>query len=425
MRANMALYLSARGFGQTGHNLFLATILIIAGTGSHAAVGLGSIVAATTISAMILGIPCGAVADRLGPGRGFALGGALRAAMIGVALFVPSSAAVIVAVAFVYAAFSQIHNPSELALVKVISGNAAGRTHSLLIALQYGGQALGFLVLAPACYFLGGTDFALAVALAIVGGQVALATWLALRTGAAVPNEPSLRPGHFSGIRETLSLFAHSEPARDALAVQAIRMLVAQVVLVAFPLYVKHDLSIGNEGAAFLLVPGILGAGAGLLWTAASRPGDGTLRAMRLSALGLAISVFALAALDYGVTAVFSYSQLPPLVRFEAALNTTVVVAMPVAFLLGATLSVATVSARAALTSAAPLPIQSRVFAVQNTVADALVILPLLFAGVAAEFLGARTTLGALGMICAVTWLLMWHPRFQLPYLARRSTLRA
>jgi hypothetical protein len=151
---------------------------------------------------------------------------------------------------------------------------------------------------------------------------------------------------------------------------------------------------------------------------------EGTARAMRLSILGMAIAAFALAALDFGMAFAFTYSQVPPLVRFEAALDTTVIVAMPVAFLIGATLSVSMVAARAALTAAAPLGIQSRVFALQGTAADAVVVLPLLFAGFAAELLGARAILGGLGLLCSVIGLLMWHPRFQLPFLARRAASR-
>ena len=83
MRSDLALYLGARAFGQVGHNLFIATLFFIAGTGDHAAVGLGSVMAATTISAMVFGIPGGAMADRLGPGRGFALGSSLRSGLIG------------------------------------------------------------------------------------------------------------------------------------------------------------------------------------------------------------------------------------------------------------------------------------------------------------------------------------------------------
>lgn len=419
MRSDLALYLGARAFGQVGHNLFIATLFFIAGTSDHAAVGLGSVMAATTISAMLFGIPGGAMADRLGPGRGFALGSSLRVLAIGFALVWATSPAAVVVIGFAYAAVSQIHNPSEMALVKVLGDRTAGRMHSLLVAMQYGGQALGFLVLAPSLYFLGGTEAALAGALLIVGGQLILSNVLAVRLRRDA--DPASGGCQRSGFRETLSVFARSEPARDALAVQALKSLVAQVILVAFPLYVEHDLSLGAQGAAVLLVPGIAGAAVGLLWAATGLTLDGTVRAMRLSILGMAVAVFALAALDYGVNFAFAYSQVPPLVRFEAAMNMTVVIAMPVAFLIGATLSVSMVSSRSALTAAAPLGIQSRVFAVQATVADALVVFPLLFAGVAAELLGARSTLGALGALCAVTWLLMWHPRFQLAVLARRA----
>lgn len=80
---------------------------------------------------------------------------------------------------------------------------------------------------------------------------------------------------------------------------------------------------------------------------------------------------------------------------------------------------------RAALTAAAPVGIQSRVFAVQSTVSDAILVVPLLLAGVAAETVGARMTLAALGTLCSVTCLLMWHPRFQLAIFSRRAEQEA
>ena len=427
MRLNLALYLGARAFGQTGHNLFVASLFIIAGTSGHASIGLGSLLAATTIASVVFGIAGGSLADRMGPGRGFATGAALRACAIALAMVLPMPAALLVALAFGYSAISQLHNPAEMALVKVISARQAGRIHSVLVAIQYAGQGMGFLVLAPTLYFVGGVEAALAGALFIVLVQLAMAAVLAIRIrplvveavaeASAIGDEPRKR---FAGLRETATFFSGSEPARDALAVHALKSLVAQVIMVAFPLYLKNDLSLGTEGALFLLVPGIAGAAAGLAWSGMGLSLEGTARAMKLSILGMAVAAFALAALDFGMAFAFTYSQVPPLVRIEAALNTTVIVAMPVAFLVGATLSVSMVASRLALTAAAPLAIQSRVFALQNTVADAFIILPLLFAGVIAEFLGARATLGSLGFLCLATWVLMWHSRFQLPFLARR-----
>lgn len=427
MRWNLALYLGARSFGQTGHNLFIASLFIIAGTGNHASLGLGSLLAATTTASVVLGVPGGALADRVGPARGFALGAALRACLIAFAFLAPLPPGGVIVLAFAYSAISQLHNPAEMALVKVLSARQAGRIHSLMVAIQYGGQGMGILVLAPALYFLGGVQAILAGAFFIILVQLSLSTALAIRIRPLVLND-RLRSGEgarvagaarFAGLRETFSFFSGSEPARDALAVQALKSLVAQVMMVAFPLYLKNDLSLGTDGAIFLIVPGVAGAVAGLVWAGTGLTLKGTARAMRLSILGMAVAAFALAALDFGMSVAFSYSQVPPLVRFEAALNTTVIFAMPLAFLVGATLSVSMVASRLALTTAAPLSIQSRVFALQSTVADAFIILPLLFAGVVAEFLGARATLGALGFLCLATWLLMWHPRFQLRFLAR------
>lgn len=406
--SNLSLYYGARITGQVAHNLFLATLLILAGTGEHTAAGLGSLMVATTLAAMIFGIPGGSLADRIGPGRGFALGASLRALSIGLLLVGPHSATAAIAVAILYSAVSQLYNPSELALVKVICDRSAGRVHSLLVAMQYGGQGLGFLVCAPVLYLVGGAQAALAGSLVAMLLHMAVTHWLAFRLREAGSSSTLVR----TGFRHALSIFRTSEPARDALAALAVKSLVGQVVLLAFPLYVEHDLSLGAGGAVVLLAPGIAGVATGILWGATFLNLDGAARAMRLSVLGLSVAVLALAALDYGVSFAFAFTQVQALVRFQASLNMTAIVGMPVAFLLGASLSIALVSSRVALTAAAPLAMQSRVFAVQATVNDALVVLPVLFAGVAAELLGARMTLGALGIFSAITWLLMWHPWF-------------
>ena len=421
MRSNLALYYGARVTGQVAHNLFIASLFVAAGTSGHSAMGLSSLIIAMAVSAIAFGLPGGALADRLGPGRGFAVGSSLRAAVIAFALLSQPSTAALIGVAFIYAAVSQVHNSSEMALVKSLCQRSPGRAHSLLVAMQYGGQAVSFLVLAPALYYLGGVQAAIAGALVITLTASGLTSLLAHRLRGTVRPDPELENGKFAGLRQTFTFFVHSAPARDSLAVNAVKSLVTQVIMVAFPLYVKHDLSLGNEGAILVLAPGIAGAAVGLAWAATALSREGMARAMRLSIAGMTVAVCALASLDYGVSAAFTYSQVPPLVHFETVLNTTALVAMPVAFLIGATLSVAMVSSRAALTAAAPGGIPSRAFAVQSTVSDALVVLPLLFAGVLAELLGARMTLAALGGLCGITWLLIWHPRFQFGIFARRS----
>ena len=143
--------------------------------------------------------------------------------------------------------------------------------------------------------------------------------------------------------------------------------MAAQGILITLPLYVRHDIGIGREAVAFLILPGIVGALFGLVWTGGMLTPKRARSIMRLCLLGLIVGVFALASLDYGITAVFEFSQIPPLVHFSVALNTTYIIALPVAFILGTALSASVVAARVVLTETAPIGQQSRIFAVQST----------------------------------------------------------
>jgi len=144
---------------------------------------------------------------------------------------------------------------------------------------------------------------------------------------------------------------------------------------------------------------------------------------MRLALLSMVVGVFALASLDYGLNAVLTFSQVGPLVDLEASLNTTFIVAFPVAFLVGLAVTLALVSARVALTAAAPLAHQSRVFALQATLTDSFVVLPLLLMGIGVEVAGARPVLAAMGLIGALTFVFIQLPRFMpIPLLLHPHT---
>jgi hypothetical protein len=56
---------------------------------------------------------------------------------------------------------------------------------------------------------------------------------------------------------------------------------------------------------------------------------------------------------------------------------------------------------------------QSRVFAVQSTMTDSLVVLPLLLLGVGAQLTGARTTLAAIGVLATIALIAIEQPRFR------------
>jgi hypothetical protein len=408
MRPGLLLYYSAKFSGQVAQNLLFASLFVVAGTSDKSAVGLSSLLIATTGASLLFGVMGGALADRIGPGRGMAFGAILRTLVIALCFFEFNAAAVGAGVIFAYSAVSQIYSPSEMAMVRVLCGKGRATPHSLGVALQYAGQGVGMLALAPLLFVIGGTQAMLAGA--VVAGAVLSAITVALSLNHGRPaREPS---GDHSSLRDSLRVFKRSPMARDALAVLAVQTMIIQGIVVALPLYLRNDISLGEEWGIFLVAPGAAGVLAGLAWSAAAVTPEVSQKVMRLALLSMVVGVFALASLDYGLDAVLTLSQVGPLVDLEASLNTTFMVAFPVAFLVGLAVTLALVSARVALTAAAPLAHQSRVFAVQATLTDSFVVLPLLLMGIGVEVAGARPVLAAMGLIGAATFVFIQLPRF-------------
>ena len=412
LHSELPLYYAAKLTGQIAQNLLLAALFLMAGTSSHAAIGLSSLFLATLVPAVLFGFLGGAVVDRFGASRGFVIGPILRlwAVVLGlVFLGGPGSAWV---VAFAYATVSQIASPAEMAMVRTLRGSAPARAHSMIVLLQYVGQGVGMLALAPALYYLDGPRAIIAGSAVIFALQIVLSGVVALRVG----DEPAAAPhpgrSAFSFF-ETVRFFRREPLAREAVTVLAVKAMVAQGIVVALPLYLKHDMGLGTSALFFLLVPGIAGTIAGLIWAGGPRITSARCReTMRLSLAGMVVSVFALSALDLSIRIVAEYSHVPPIAALAVTMNTTFVVAIPVAFLLGMALAAALVSARVVLTERAPIGQQARVFAVQASLTDGLVVLPLLLLGVGAQFAGARPTLAAIGVVSTIAMLAITHPRF-------------
>ncbi|HEY4668311.1 MAG TPA: MFS transporter [Tepidiformaceae bacterium] len=399
-------YYAAKFTAQTAQNMLLAALFVIAGTSTAAAIGLSSLFVATLLPAILLGLPGGAIVDRIGPARGFALGAILRLLPVVAAVFLLEGATWAWLVAFAYSSGSQVFTPAEMALVKTIQRDAPGRAHSLLVGLQYAGQGTGMLILAPALYFIGGTQAMLIGSAVGFGVLNIFSIVLAIRLRATPAGQMLSNRTAFT-FRETCRFFMSEPIARYAVVVLAFKVIIARGIVVALPFYLQHDLGLGGEAIAYLLVPGIAGVVIGLAWAGRTLSLGTALPVMRLSLIGMTVAVFALAALDYGLTAAAQYSQVPPIARLEATLNTTFIVAVPVAFLLGLTFSSALISARVALTETAAQHQQARVFAVQLTLTESIIVLPLMLAGVGTEFAGARMTLAAIGVLTTLALVAM------------------
>lgn len=394
------LYFASKFTAQVGQNLLLATLFVVAGTSSDAAIGLSSVFVAILVPAILLGPLGGGLVDRIGPARGLLLGSVLRLLPILVAVVILDGPAWAWAIAFAYSSASQVFTPAEMALVRTLQGDNPGRAHSWLVALQYAGQGTGMLLLAPMLYVIGGPTAMLIGSATGFVLVIAMSALLNLRLH-RLPVPRALSASDAFSLNGTIRFFAHDAVATYAVAVLAFKTIVSRTVMVALPFYLARDIGMNESMLIYLVLPGIVGVGAALLWAGRSLQPRGAHNIMRASLLGMMVAVFALAALDYGITAAAQYSQVPPVAHLEASMNTTFVVAIPVAFLLGVVLTTSLVAARAALTESAPLGQQARVFALQETISESLVVAPLLLAGVGTQFAGARPTMAVVGLLAA------------------------
>lgn len=412
-RADRLVFYATRLTMQSAQNLLIAALFIVSGTGSNAALDLSSLFLATLLPSLCFGIFGGAVVDRIGPARGFAFGAVLRlAAVAGGAFFIGSERSAWI-IAFAFASASQIFNPAELALVRTVQGEATRRAHSLLVVLQYAGQGLGMLILAPLLYLYGGPGAMLAgsaIGLVVAAG-LSITLWVLMRRTDAVKVVSSRAAFTFG---ETVRFFRTETRARYAMVVTMFKVIVSRGLIVALPLYLKHDLQIGRDATALLFVPGVLGAVIGVAWCSRAVTLERTRETMRMALLGMMVAMFALSLFDGGLGVAMEASRIGPIVHLEASANMTYLVALPVAFLLGLSLSGAIIAARVALTETAPLGQQARVFAVQETITEGVLLLPLVASGLAVQFAGPRVLLAAIGAAAVVAFLALEVPETEL-----------
>jgi hypothetical protein len=264
------------------------------------------------------------------------------------------------------------------------------------------------LALAPLLFFVGGPDTMFAggsvVFLLLIGVTVLLSSRLGGTAAAAM-----MPVREAFSVRHTFAVF-RQPLAREAVAVLAMKSMVAEGIVVAIPLYMSGDPALGHWSLASLLIPGAIGTVAGLIWAGSTSTGERARGIMRLSLLGMVVSAFAYTALNYGLT------RVPPVGQLAPHADTTLALALGVACLLGMALAAAMVSARAALTNVAPVGTQSRVFALQSALSDSLVAVPLLALGIGGTFAGSGSIFAALGIMGAVVLIAIVRPSF-IPYV--------
>jgi MFS family permease len=398
-RSPRNLYVAGKFGAQVSQNALLAALLLTAGTSGKASIGLSSFFVAMLLPSILLGPLGGAIVDRLGPTRALTVGAAARALALTPAFFLIGSPHLVWVVAALYSTASQIYTPAEFSVVQDVQGKKPGRTYSLLTVAQYSGQGTGILVVAPLLFLFGGQ--AAVFAGAMFGFFLVAAIGIAFMQSGVGANRERVTAQEAFGFG-TVARFLVTDPrALYALVALTLSGIITRVLVISLPGYVQDEVALGKMGVALILLPGIAGIVAGLIWAARSLCLDRVLGAMRYASLGLFLSLFLLAFVDHGVS-IAARNTVP---RAEEALNMTALMVVPAGFFAGLGMSVLLMSARMALTESAPRGAQGRVHAVQLTMTESILVVPILLAGVATAMAGTRLTLTVVGVLACIVLL--------------------
>lgn len=392
-------FYSARLLNQLGQGLFFLGLFWVVAKSSVPALGATALMAAMMSAAVVFGLLGGIVADRIGIARAAVLGGGARGIIIALTLTLaalgsgPLQVAGLVVIAFAYSAASQVYCPAEVALVRTIEARRAAVGHAMLTFLQYAGQA-GSLAISAALAWRFQSPWPLVAGAALAyGGVVVL-----MQAVAGATHTPRTVRRHVF-LAETVAYYRGQPGAVFAGLLLAFGELVARACAVALPYYFAKDLGLGREASIALMVPGVAGVGLGLYWTGRWLDAERAHHVLRLTLAGTVIGLLTLGALPGALTAAASWLRPDTAVTVNAGVVLAVVVTAPAALLLGLCFAVGPVSARSLLSATAPRDQQSRIFALQSTVTDALAIVPLVLSGVGAQLAGGRLTFLFLGLL--------------------------
>ena len=405
-RPPLGLYYASRLTGQAGQGLFFALLVVIAGPGGNGALGLGSVMVAMTVAAIVLGPFGGAAVDRLGPRIALPVGATLR-------LFAIMSSVVILGrgeyawiAALVYSAASQVFSPAELVLVSTIRRERPVGAHASLFALQFGGQAVGAFALAPALFWVGGTAAMLSGAALAYLVVVVLTTALSRRLGALVKGQPHRAKTGFR-FGSTLRFISEEPRALYAVGLLAFVDVMTKCLLIAAPIYFHSELHLGISQIVMLAGTVAVGALIGLVWSARYLSLARTPAAMRLVLLAALVSTFALTPLGDGLGTLTVTGLALDFGRAAGPLGAGSLAAMPAVLVLGMSLSMAPIVARSVLTVTTPPEQQGRIFAAEAVLSNLLVVPALLLASLSTDLVSARVTVMFIGVVGSAMFLLL------------------
>lgn len=361
--------------------LYALTLVAFANGGSSASVSL--LFLCFLAPAVLLSAPAGVVVDRFDRRTILVVTNLVRAGAFTAVVVVGGQLPLSYLLIIIAATATTFFIPAEAAMIpRVVPQDQLMPANGLFTFTLQAAFAVGFAVLGPLLVNVSGPSVTIGVAAILYLVAAALCWPLPSARTARTEVRPSARAEFVEGLR----VVRHDPRVRWPLALLGLTASLIGVVGVLGPQIAVTQLGLSEQEFVLLVLPmaGGLVLGVAMMGVLARK-----LSHRRLAEVGLSGLVIALALLAF----------LRPIAELLGPIpNAQLIIAMPVAAMMGAAYALVAVPAQTSLQEALPDAIRGRVFAVLNLLINAASALPIVLVGPAADALGVPMVVGA----CAV-----------------------
>lgn len=390
-------FLLARLLAQTAQNAIFYALLILVVKETGRSIHSSLLLLCFILPSAAFGLFAGLAVDFLPRRLILVLANVLRGGIALGLAFSGESVWAIYGYSLLLATVNQFAAPAELAtLPSLVEGSHLTAANSLANLALAGAQVLGVVVLTPLFLKTVGSDPLFLLAATLFVAAAVFLTTIPRRPGRGVVRrvDAYLPAAWRAQLEAAGKALLQEKAAWNAVVLLTLASTSILVVATVLPRYVQGELQLPVENAVFVFAPAALGVGAGLRLVAwleqlASKNA--------LTITGFGVLVGGLLILAFVGPLSDALARWNPLGLFEPGpLNPRigrVLIVAWTALLLGFAFAVINVTARALLHERIPLEMQGRVFALQTVVTNVASVLPLLAAGILADWLGTAPVL--------------------------------
>jgi MFS family permease len=402
---------SAQAISQTAQNAIWFALMVLIEEATHSTTQIGLAIVSFILPSVIFTVPAGVLVDRTDKRLVLISTNWLRAFVVLGYLVFGGSVVAVFAVTFVFSVISQFFLPAEAAMIPTLVGRERLITANSLFNLTFTiSQLVGIVFMAPIIIKFFGTGplfLVIAFLFALCGGLVfTLPSRSRVHMEGMAEEEIEAVRRFFSDLRETWHFLITDRVATVAMVVLTSGATLTLITAMLAPRFVVTVLGIGADNTVFILAPAGLGMalGALLIGRLTRLASKELLIVAGLGGVALGMGLLAV------VSPVWNLAFVPTLemVANSQALPgivSLVVAVMVIASVTGFALSLVLIPSQTILQEQAPPASRGRIFAVQIMLGNLASLLPLVFVGGLADFIGVPWVLGLLALVMfALGW---------------------